>query len=109
MRVMGVSMTKVHCVHVLKGDNETHYFVIKQKCQYWWFTPVMLETQETGGLCFKGRPCTVNRRTYLKNKLKKAKELVMWMNWQNAHSNAQYWKEKEKEENTVVKKESFKK
>jgi hypothetical protein len=48
-------------------------------------------------------------RPYLKNKLKKAKELVMWMNWQNAHSNAQYWKEKEKEENTVVKKESFKK
>jgi hypothetical protein len=51
-------------------------FVIKQILFYFILfgkMPVIPATQETGGLYLKARPCKVNRRTYLENKLENEK------------------------------------
>jgi hypothetical protein len=64
--MMGFSMSKVFCVHIFKCHNEPK-FCNKTKM------PVIPATQETGGLYLKARPCKVNRRTYLENKLENEK------------------------------------
>jgi hypothetical protein len=72
-------LIKVHCIHILKYHNETHYFVMKQKCQPWWFALVIPATQETGGLFFETAHTKLTSEQIYK-KLKKAKGLVIWLN-----------------------------